>query len=225
MFKTSLAAGAFALLTLVSGSLPAYAAGTASTVPAVPVQVAAPAATISPTESAALQYMREEEKLAHDVYVALYAKWNLQIFSNIAASEQKHTDSILTLLNRYGVSDPAAGKAAGVFTNPDLQALYTTLVAQGSVSTVEALKVGAAIEELDILDLKTHIAETTKPDILRVYNNLLSGSQSHLRSFTATLTTLTGTAYEPQYLEPADYAAIASGQTGAQFVFIPSITR
>ena len=66
--------------------------------PAAPAQVAAPAATISPTESAALQFIREEEKLAHDVYVALYAKWNLQIFSNIAASEQKHTDSILTLL-------------------------------------------------------------------------------------------------------------------------------
>jgi len=222
MFKTSLAAGAFALLTLVSGTLPAYAAGAG---PAAPAQVATPAATISPTESAALQFMREEEKLAHDVYVALYAKWNLQIFNNIAASEQKHTDSILTLLNRYGVSDPAAGMPAGVFTNPDLQALYTTLVAQGSVSVVEALKVGAAIEEIDILDLKTHIAETTKPDILRVYNNLLSGSQSHLRSFTTTLTTLTGTAYVPQYLDPAEFVAIASSQTGGQFVFIPTITR
>ena len=225
MFKTSLAAGAFALITLVASTLPACAAGAIGAGPAAPAQVAAPAAAISPTESASLQYMREEEKLAHDVYVALYTKWNLQIFSNIAASEQKHTDAILTLLNRYGVSDPAAGNAAGVFTNPELQALYTTLVAQGSVSAVEALKVGAAIEEIDILDLKTHIAETTKPDILRVYNNLLSGSQSHLRAFTATLRTLTGTAYDPQYLDPADYAAIASGQTGGQFVFIPAITH
>jgi hypothetical protein len=186
MFKTSLAAGAFALLTVFSSTLPTYAAGVNPAAPAVPA-AAVPAvtpATLSPTESASLQYMREEEKLAHDVYVTLYAKWGLRVFNNISAAEQRHTDAIVTLLNRYGISDPAAGNPVGVFTNSDLQALYDKLIAQGSISTAAALKVGVLIEQTDIQDLKTHIAETTKADILQVYNNLLRGSQNHLRAFT-----------------------------------------
>ncbi|MFN8470282.1 MAG: DUF2202 domain-containing protein [Caldilineaceae bacterium] len=188
MIKTTLAAGAFALLTVFSTSLPTYAAGAnpvGGPVPA-PVAAALPAAVpaaLSPTESASLQNMREEEKLAHDVYVTLYAKWGLRAFNNISRAEQRHTDAIVTLLNRYGVSDPAAGNAVGVFSNPDLQALYDKLVAQGSISTAEALKVGVLVEQTDIADLKTHIAETTKADILQVYNNLLAGSQNHLRAF------------------------------------------
>jgi hypothetical protein len=189
MFKTTLAAGAFALLTAFSTTLPTYAAGANPVGGPVPIPVAAAVsvagpAALSPTESASLQYMREEEKLAHDVYVTLYAKWGLRIFDNIAAAEQRHTDAIVTLLNRYGVGDPAAGNAVGVFTDLDLQALYDKLIAQGSISTAEALKVGVLIEQTDIQDLKTHIAETTKADILQVYNNLLRGSQNHLRAFT-----------------------------------------
>ena len=184
MFKTSLAAGAFALLTVFSTTLPTYAAGPNPAAPAIPAPVsAAVPAAISPTESASLQYMREEEKLAHDVYVTLYAKWGLRMFNNISAAEQRHTDAIVTLLNRYGIDDPAAGNPVGVFANPDLQALYDNLIAQGIVSAAEALKVGVLIEQTDIQDLKMHIAETTKADILRVYNNLLAGSQNHLRAF------------------------------------------
>lgn len=184
MFKTSLAAGAFALLTAFSTTLPTYAAGPNPAAPAIPAPVAAAVpAAISPTESASLQYMREEEKLAHDVYVTLYAKWGLRMFNNISAAEQRHTDAIVTLLNRYGIDDPAAGSAVGVFTNPDLQALYDKLIAQGGISAAEARKVGVLVEQTDIKDLKTHIAETTKTDILQVYNNLLRGSQNHLRAF------------------------------------------
>ena len=38
----------------------------------------------------------------------LYKMWGLTIFSNIASSEQKHMDAIKTLLDRYGLDDPAA---------------------------------------------------------------------------------------------------------------------
>ena len=151
--------------------------------PVAAAVLAAAPVTLSPAESASLQYMREEEKLAHDVYVTLYAKWGLRMFNNISTAEQRHTNAIVTLLNRYGIDDPAAGNAVGVFTNPDLQALYDKLIAQGSASSAEALKAGVLIEQTDIQDLKTHIAETTKADILQVYNNLLRGSQNHLRAF------------------------------------------
>jgi hypothetical protein len=159
-------------------------------------------------EAEALRYMREEEKLAHDVYLALYEKWGLQIFYNISNSEQTHTDAIKTLLDRYGVADPAAGKAPGVFTDSKLQDLYNQLVEQGRKSLADALRAGAAIEEIDILDLEERIAQTDKTDVRLVYDNLTKGSRNHLRSFVSTLKTQTSATYQPQYLSQGAYQAV-----------------
>lgn len=167
----------------------------------------AQASILTEAEANALLYMREEEKLAHDVYLALYNQWQLPIFQNIANSEQTHTDAIKTLLDRYGLQDPAYGEA-GVFANQTLQDLYDQLVAQGSQSLAKALKVGAAIEEIDILDLEQPITQTSQPDIALVYENLLRGSQNHLRSFVSTLQNQTGETYQPQYLSQDAYQAI-----------------
>jgi hypothetical protein len=93
---------------------------------------ALPLATLTPEQEAGLLQMREEEKLAHDVYVALYDLWQLKPFSNISAAEQTHSDAVKALLDRYGLDDPAADRAAGEFTDPTLQSLYDSLVEQGS---------------------------------------------------------------------------------------------
>ena len=134
-----------------------------------------------------MTYMREEEKLARDVYLSLGARWNLPIFTNIAQSEQVHMDSVKTILDRYGIPDPAAGKAQGAFTDPALQNLYNDLIAQGSASPVEALKAGVIVEETDIADLNKALATTEKNDIRTVYNNLLQGSMNHLNAFQSNL--------------------------------------
>lgn len=168
---------------------------------------------LSAEEAAALAYMREEEKLAHDVYVKLYEVWGLPIFQNISQSEQTHTDSVKVLLDRYGLTDPATG-TMGVFTHPDLQTLYNDLVAQGSESLSAALKVGAAIEEIDILDLQTRLAQTDQADIQQVYTNLLAGSENHLRAFTTTLKNQTGEIYQAQYMSSAAYQAIIGASMG-----------
>jgi len=165
-------------------------------------------------EIAGLQFMREEEHLAHDVYVTFYQQYGLSIFNNIAGSEATHMASIKTLLDRYGIADPAAGQPIGVFTNPELQALYNQLIAQGSQSLAAALKVGAAIEEIDIRDLQVRIAGTTHADIKSVYNRLLNGSYNHLRAFANTLKTQTGAVYQPQYLDAATFQSIMGGSTG-----------
>lgn len=185
MLKTKLAAGALALSTLLIGAVPAYAAPAAQTTgtPGTPAAALAVPGTLSEEESAALLFMREEEKLAHDVYVTLYDQWGLRVFSNIAASEQKHTDAVAALLDAYGLEDPTIGNGVGEFTDPAFQALYDELVAQGSISAAEALKVGVAIEELDIADLEQRIAETDNADIQLLYSNLLAGSENHLRAF------------------------------------------
>ena len=75
-------------------------------------------------------FMREEEKLARDVYLTLYDAWGLTPFASIAVSEQSHMNAMLLLL-KYRLPDPAAGKPIGEFTDPDLQALYDTLIARG----------------------------------------------------------------------------------------------
>jgi hypothetical protein len=171
-----------------------------------------PASDLISEEAAALIFMREEEKLARDVYTALYGIWGQPTFTNIAASEQAHMDEVKLLLDRYNLADPAL--EPGSFTDPNLQALYDQLLAQGSISLAEALKVGAAIEEIDILDLQERLAQTDNADIQQVFNNLMMGSENHLRSFTSVLETQTGEAYAPQYMNLEVYQAILSGQSG-----------
>ena len=116
-------------------------------------------------------------------------------------------DSVNTLLDRYGLPDPASTEV-GVFTNPDLQTLFNDLVVRGSRSLAEALKVGASIEEIDILDLKSRLAQTDNTDIQQMFNNLMNGSYNHSRSFTSTLNTQTGEVYQPQYLKNQVYQAV-----------------
>jgi len=171
-----------------------------------------PASDLSPEESASLLFMREEEKLARDVYNALYTFWGQPTFQNIATSEQAHMDEIKLLLDRYSLADPAL--EPGSFSDPNLQALYDQLLAQGSISLVEALKVGAAIEEIDILDLEERLVSTDNADIQQVFNNLMMGSYNHLNAFVGVLSMLTGETYQPQYLSAETYAAIVTGQTG-----------
>lgn len=138
---------------------------------------------LTQAEIDSLKYMREEEKLARDAYLTLYAKWHLPVFSNIANSEVMHMSKVKDLLDRYGLPDPAAGRPVGVFTNPVLQQLYDDLMAQGSQSPTEALKVGVTIEEVDIDDLQAYLTQTNKTDIIQVYTNLLNASYNHLNAF------------------------------------------
>ena len=167
------------------------------------------AATLSAEEIAGLKFMREEEKLAHDVYAALYGVWGAQVFDNISQSETTHTETILALLEKYGVADPAAGKAPGEFEDPELQALYDTLIAAGRVSLIEGLKVGALIEETDIRDITEKKQVTDEADILRVYDSLMCGSRNHLRAFNGALLDQ-GVTYVPTVITQAEWDAVAN---------------
>jgi hypothetical protein len=139
--------------------------------------------TLSPGEAADLQFMREEEKLAHDVYAALYDQWQTPVFLNIRQSEATHTASIRSLLDGFGIPDPASRLGAGEFSNPGLATLYQQLVDEGKQSLNAALAVGRKIEVLDIRDLEERMARTQHPDILRTYANLKRASENHLQAF------------------------------------------
>jgi hypothetical protein len=145
-----------------------------------------PASDVNDTEKAALIHMVEEEKLARDVYVALFEKWGLRVFDNISKSEQTHMDAIAYLLTRYEIESPVVDEP-GKFTNAELQGLYTQLVEKGSLSIDDALYVGATVEDLDIKDLQTDLAATDSADIKTVFQNLMKGSRNHLRAFVSFL--------------------------------------
>lgn len=171
-----------------------------------------PAGELNQAETDALLFMWEEEKLARDVYTALGAVWTKPLFGNIAASEQIHIDSVKELLDRYGLVTPT-NDVAGVFANTDLQTLYTQLVSQGNLSELDAVKAGAAIEEIDILDLEKRLSQTDQADIQQVFNSLLSGSYNHLNAFAANFWNSSGSVYVPQYLSQAEYDTIVTSTT------------
>lgn len=176
--KHTLRSAAIAAMLLVT-ALPAFPQGPRG--PRTPVAVA-PA---SEDEIKWLKFMREEEKLALDVYRFLYERWNVAIFDRIAQSESQHFASVGTLLTRYSVADPASEKP-GVFSDERLAVLYADLTAKGAASLKDALEVGVLIENQDISDL-VEALQTEKLDIKRVYNNLMTASFNHLDAFESSL--------------------------------------
>jgi len=169
-------------------------------------------AVLTDSEADGLAFLREEEKLAHDLYTALADQYGLPVFANIARSESLHMDAMLTLLNVYDLPDPAAGKQAGEFTDATLQALYDDLLARAQDSSAEALRVAALVEETDILDLQARLAQTNQADITRVYQNLLQASGMHLRSFALQIERQTGSEYKPALLDASAYASMVDGE-------------
>ena len=141
------------------------------------------ASALTQDDADAILFMKQEEKLARDVYRTLYAKWGVAIFANIASSEQQHMNAVSRLIARYKLNDPTPA-APGKFTYPELQKLHDQLVVQGSSSLKNALAVGVAIEKEDIADLREAIAATREQPIKKVFSNLLRGSLNHLAAFT-----------------------------------------
>lgn len=158
-----------------------------------------PKEAINIEERNGLVLMREEEKMAHDIYSFLYDKWNIMIFNNIASSEQTHTDAVLELLDKYDIDDPASGKNIGVFNDTSLQRMYNQLLINGNYSLLSALTVGATIEDLDIYDLEKLILKADNQDIAFVYNNLLKASRNHMRAFYSQIVNNGGT-YRAKYI-------------------------
>ena len=109
------------------------------------------------------------------------------------------------MLQKYGIPNPNTNDNVGAFTGKDYGKYFThefsVLVGRGLVSKLEAMYVGAFIEELDMLDINqcpevivdtdneiNDVSEcgkiyTDNPDIQRLYGNLLAGSKNHLRAY------------------------------------------
>ncbi|MGD8860886.1 MAG: DUF2202 domain-containing protein [Myxococcales bacterium] len=165
--------------------------------------------TLTQAEVDSLRFMREEEKLARDVY--LLNVESARVFANIRDSEEQHMDAVLGLLQTHGIEDPVGDRPPGEFQNDELQALYDDLAERSGRSLEEALQVAAEIEEIDILDLQEALDGAPPQDMAAVYDNLQRASRNHLRAFTRNLS-MRGIVYSPLYLEPDVYQAIIDAQ-------------
>ena len=139
--------------------------------------------TLTTVQKATLVSLAEEEKLAHDVYVALAARYPSDYqFARISRAETMHQAALRNLMARYGITDPTAGQAAGTFTSSRFRTLYSDLLTQAT-SAENALAVGIAVEKADIADLTSALDGLTAPDATQVYTNLRTASQRHLALF------------------------------------------
>ncbi|MGD8581643.1 MAG: DUF2202 domain-containing protein [Gammaproteobacteria bacterium] len=167
-------------------------------------------ATLDFNEKTHLIFMCEEEKLARDTYITLGARYpEAAVFGRIDDSEERHKCAVADMLEKYEIPNPSTNDNVGVFTGEDYGWYFTekfnALVERGSVSVLEALYVGAFIEELDMLDINqcpqvivetdngiNDVSEcgkvyTDNADILRLYGSLLEGSESHLRAYVSNI--------------------------------------
>ncbi|MDD4868117.1 MAG: DUF2202 domain-containing protein [Mycobacterium sp.] len=142
---------------------------------------------LSDRERADLILMREEERLARDLYRRFHQAWGVPVFDNIAASEQRHYDAIGRLLEYYNVPDPSVGQPPGVYADTELQDAYDAWLARGLSSEPGAYAVGVELETGDIADLSAALDSSDETAVHRVYENLRTASGNHLRAFEAAI--------------------------------------
>lgn len=164
---------------------------------------------LSDTERRNIMFILEEEKMARDLYFEFSKKYENKVFNNMYQGEQSHMKAMQKLVSRYNLEDPTAKRDVGEFHNRQIQKMHGELLEQGNKNFVEALKVGAEVEERDIDDIQDNIKNTSKADILFVYENLKRSSKNHLRAFIKKLNQ-EGEEYKPKYLEQAEFNSITS---------------
>lgn len=192
--------------------------------------------SLDATEASHLTFMREEEKLARDVYLTFAEMYPDQpVFHTIATkSEQTHTDTMRDKLDQYNLTDPNPDTnnlpgSLGVFTGEEwgwyFDEKFEALTKTGSSSELDALNVGALIEELDMHDIadcpevmaKADYADpcglhyTDETALINAYSSLIDGSENHLRSYVGQIEAVIGECnYEAQYLPQEEVDAILS---------------
>ena len=160
---------------------------------------------LSTEDANALLFMLEEEKLARDTYAYLDDLYGINQFSNIKLSEQSHMNAVAKLLDQYNID--YAILPYGEFENQEMQDFYDQFVEKGQIDAMNALEVGATIEDLDIVDLDEFIEATSNTSIISVFESLQCGSRNHLRSFVSVIENANET-YDPQFLSIEAYNEI-----------------
>ncbi|MFE7169452.1 DUF2202 domain-containing protein [Streptomyces sp. NPDC057616] len=143
----------------------------------------APRGTLTTAQKSTLARMAEEEKLARDLYTGFADRYGVPLFERTTAAENSHLAAVRTLLDRYDVTDPTAGKATGDFADPAVRATYDRYLKQGDGSLTAALNTGHKVEADETTALRHALTGLKAPDVRQIYGNLLAASERHEEAF------------------------------------------
>ncbi len=164
-------------------------------------------------EKLAIIHMREEEKMARDIYRELSKTTKSKAFVNIPVSENRHMDVFDQLIDRYDLEDPVKDESEqGVFTNTKFTKLYKELTEKGKKSDKDAFEVGAMVEDINMANLIKYGNVTDKKDLKLAYSTLLKQSKHHMSAFYRNLKRVGGD-FNPKYITEAQLLeAVNSGK-------------
>lgn len=153
---------------------------------------------LTPHQRQLLRSLIQDEKCAHDVYRTLGRRWTrLVILRRIAHIESEHVILIARVLH----ANPVAGYGIGDYPAERFDRLYRASVATGRRSPAAALRVGARIEEEDIVDVHRALDHAAgSPAMRSAMTILLRGSRNHLRRYVRALAAR-GVTYAPTVLD------------------------
>jgi hypothetical protein len=171
-----------------------------------------PLGSLSEQEKSGLQATRVGAKLSRDLYIVFDSLWHLPAFSTNTFNERIHMDAAALMLTRYGLTDPTAGRVEGSFQDAQIQDLFRRFQEDGSRSAEAALQTMMYLEELDIMDIRTRLAQTDKEDLHLIYNDLLRGNALNLRDMAFELRSLGAPPYSPEFLGEGEMREILRGR-------------
>jgi hypothetical protein len=152
-----------------------------------------------------LYAVREDEKVARDLYAAFFEKYKLKAFENLSKAEINHIRAVELLMDYYEIEYPEAGDY-GKFTDPARQQLYDSLLLKGETA-LEAFKVMAQLEEDNIVSYLKVLEDIDNDNIGIVIENLERASENHFKATIRQITALGGE-YTARYMTQEQYSAI-----------------
>lgn len=154
-----------------------------------------------------LYAVREDEKLARDIYNSFYSLYASKPMSNIAKAEENHIAAVERLFYFYSINYPAVGEA-GVFADATRQSYYNELISKGT-TLLDAYKAAAYLEEKDIADYEAVLPSITNPNIKLVIEHLIKGSINHFKATLRQIDALGGE-YQAAVLSQERYTEIVN---------------
>ncbi len=146
-----------------------------------------PMEPVSIHEEMAMEYLRENEKFARDFYLEMFDIWNDEIFSKMAEAEEVHMETVLCLLEKYEIKDPAAGLKIGEFKNQEMAELFPRLIERGSKSLADAFAAGSMLEVWNLCDLMNCEKCLNSADLNAVVTEFKRSTRNHIRVMHANL--------------------------------------
>ena len=149
--------------------------------------------------------VREDEKVARDLYFSFFGTFGLKPFENIGKAEDNHIKATEKLFDYYEIDYPALSEN-GKFENAIRQKLYDSLLLKGTPE-LEAFKVMALLEETNIAEYGEVLKTIVNPNIKIVIENLAKASVNHFKAAIRQITALGGT-YAPSLMTQEQYRAV-----------------